>query len=147
MPALYLGGCSCGEIRFEIQSEPALVYACHCTDCQRWSGTAFTMGLLINRASFSLTAGEPTSYPVKLASDNIANGCMCNSCGTRLWRVGRKNTDLFIIRAGTLDQTSWLRPDAHVWTRSAQRWLVLPEYSVIYETQPPGGLEEMMSDS
>jgi hypothetical protein len=144
MPAPYPGGCSCGKVRFQIESEPMLVYACHCTDCQRWSGTAFTMGILINRASFTVLAGEPVPYPVKLAAGTAASGCMCNSCGTRLWRIGRRNTDLLILRAGTLDHTSWLCPDAHVWARSAQRRLTFPEYSVVYETQPEGGWDEII---
>ncbi len=137
-PAPYPGGCSCGEIRYTVDSEPLTVYACHCTACQRSSGTAFTMAMLINRASLSVTKGEPTPYSSQFATGKAATGFMCSSCGTRLWRAGRKNTDLLFVRAGTLDQTSWLRPVAHLWTRSAQPWLALPKDAALYETQPDG---------
>lgn len=138
MPAPYLGGCICGDVRFVVESEPLTIYACHCTHCQRSSGTAFTMSMLIDRAFLSVTRGEPTQYVVQFAAGLPATGLMCGSCGTRLWRAGRKNANLIILRAGTLDQTSWLRPVAHLWTRSAQPWLALPKGSGIYETQPHG---------
>lgn len=134
----YFGGCSCGAVRYAIAHKPLTVYVCHCTNCQRSSGTAFTMSMLIDRASFSVTHGEPVPYAVQLATGKPAAGFMCGTCGVRLWRVGRKNPGLLIVRAGTLDQTFWLRPAAHVWTRSAQPWLVLPQGAGIYATQPDG---------
>jgi len=144
MPAPFLGGCSCGDIRFAITSEPLALYACHCTDCQRSSGTAFTMTMLVDRASFSVEEGEPVQYSARLAVGKMATGFMCGNCSTRLWRVGRKSVNLLALRAGTLDQTSWFRPVAHFWTRSAQPWVTFPKDSVLYETQPLDGWQEVI---
>jgi len=138
MLAPYHGGCLCSAVRFVVEREPLTIYACHCTDCQRSSGSAFTMSMLVERAHFSVAKGEPTPYVVQLAAGKPATGFMCAACHTRLWRVGRTKPDLLILRPGTLDKTSWLEPAAHLWTRSAQPWFVLPEGPRIYETQPTG---------
>jgi len=143
MPAPYAGGCSCGAVRFMVESEPLTVYACHCTDCQRSSGSAFTLSMLLSRAGMTVTQGEPAPYVVHLAKGAPASGFMCGGCGTRLWRVGRTQQHYLVLRAGTLDQTAWIKPVAHVWTRSAQPWLALPDGPGKFELQP-GGWDELI---
>jgi hypothetical protein len=130
------GGCSCGAVRYVVTRAPLAVYACHCTDCQRSSGTAFTLSMLLDRATFEVTQGEAVPYAARMAHGAPASGCMCGDCGTRLWRVARTQQHLMMLRAGTLDKTGWLRPVAHFWTRSAQPWLVLQQGPGRYETQP-----------
>ncbi len=53
------GGCQCGKLRYEITEAPRLVYTCHCTDCQRMTSSAFSMGLVIADRAFRLTAFQP----------------------------------------------------------------------------------------
>src|SRR5215470_3774854 len=53
------GGCQCGKIRYEITEAPQLVYTCHCTDCQRLTSSAFSIGIVVPEAGFRLAAGEP----------------------------------------------------------------------------------------
>ena len=53
------GGCQCTKVRYEITLEPSLVYACHCTDCQHITSSAFSLGVALPEAGFRLTAGEP----------------------------------------------------------------------------------------
>ena len=53
------GSCQCGQIRYEITDVPELVYTCHCTDCQRITSSAFSLGIALPETAFRLTAGEP----------------------------------------------------------------------------------------
>jgi hypothetical protein len=53
------GGCQCGGVRYEISGPPKVVYACHCTECQRQSGAAFAMATVIPKENFRITKGEP----------------------------------------------------------------------------------------
>jgi hypothetical protein len=63
LPAFPLTGeCTCEAVRFAVNAMPLLVYACHCTECQRWSGSAFSMSMPVAADSFGLTRGTPQSY-------------------------------------------------------------------------------------
>ena len=126
-PALPLaGGCPCEAIRFEVTAMPLLLYACHCTECQRWSGSAFSMSMPVASKTFHVTRGEPKPWR------RIGGG----DCGGRLYGERDVRPDIVAIRAGTLDDTSWLRPVAHVYMRSAQPWEQIADTAECFETLP-----------
>jgi hypothetical protein len=133
----YSGGCLCGAVRYRVNSEPETLYACHCTDCQRRVGTAFALSLVVRRDALELTRGETVPYSAKLPDGRQKNGQLCATCSTRLWGESVRNPAFVIVQPGTLDDTSWLRPVAHIWTRSAQPWIRFPEGAALFETQPP----------
>ena len=139
MPAPYTGGCICGEVRYVLNSEPLTLYACHCTDCQRRTGTAFGLSLIAARSAVKVLSGNPPLSVVKMADGRVSQARACPSCGGRLWSEPVKLPDMAIVRPGTLDDTSWLRPVAHIWTRSAQPWFQFPEDVARFEMQPPPG--------
>jgi hypothetical protein len=134
------GGCHCGTLRYTVTQKPLAVYACHCTDCQSLSGSAFGIGVIVPAPAFTLT-GSPRLVQRVLGSGKIGNRWICPDCG--VWICGGSRLDIVspgemrVVRGGTLDDTSWLMPTTHYWTRSAQPWIVFPEDGVtIYETQP-----------
>jgi len=135
------GGCVCGAIRYAISREPFEVYACHCTDCQRITSSAFSIGAVVSNDAFSRTGKEARSVPGGVtAGGRVKARWVCPDCGTWLFgsprpRVGQTGT-IRVVRGGTLDDTSWLRPTAHYWTRSRQPWVVLPDDAAVFETQP-----------
>jgi hypothetical protein len=135
------GGCQCGAVRYEISATPRVVYACHCTECQRQSGSAFGMGLVVNEAQFRLARGTPRRFDHVTESGRRAEAWFCSNCGTRVFGSPREGASgegaMRIVRAGTLDDISWLRPSIHVWTRSAQPWTVIPGDVPRFETRPP----------
>ena len=132
----YTGRCFCEATRFRISAEPLTLYACHCTDCQKRSGSAFGLSLWVPRAAIEVTSGEPALQVLKGADGRSRPGRSCAQCGARLWSEPEKRPTLAIVRAGTLDDTAWLRPVAHVWTRSAQPWFAIPQSVARYATQP-----------
>lgn len=134
--APYAGGCVCGATRYRLAAEPLTLYACHCTDCQKRSGSAFGLSMWVQRSALELTQGELARHDVTLPDGRKGNARTCARCATRLWSEPAKHPELAVLRPGTLDDTSWLEPVAHIWTRSAQPWYAFPEGVARYETQP-----------
>lgn len=130
------GGCHCGTLRYEIGEAPQLVYLCHCTDCQKMTSSAFSIGVVVAEASFRLTAGEPRLVQRTTDSGRVATRWVCPDCGSWVSSAPRPGATVRTIRGGTLDDTSGLKPSAHLWTRSKQPWITLPEGDHKFETQP-----------
>ena len=141
MPAPYHGGCLCGAIRYRLSDEPLTLYACHCTDCQRSSGSAFGLSMIVSRTALDLFQGELQRYAVTMRDGRQKHGTFCGTCATRLWGEPVKFPQVVNIEPGTLDDTSWLRPGCHVWTQHAQPWVKFSHADVVFEQQP--SLEEM----
>jgi hypothetical protein len=135
-PPPYAGRCFCEAVRYRINEEPLTVYACHCTDCQKRSGSAFGLSMWVNRAALEVTHGEAVLQIASGHDDRLRHARVCPQCHTRLWSQPENRPELAVVRPGTLDDTSWLEPVAHLWTRSAQPWVEIPEGAVRYETQP-----------
>ncbi len=129
------GGCHCGAIRYEFSGEPITCYACHCTNCQTQAGSAFSLTMIVSEESLVLIQGEPATYRRAREAGHVEQR-FCGQCGTRLWGTGSRIPDLAFLKPGTLDDTSWVEPVAHFWTRSAQPWVKLGSETAIYETQP-----------
>src|SRR5687767_9414707 len=107
------GGCQCGAIRYEIATMPIAVFACHCTDCQRRSGSAFALNMPVRAAALRIVKGSPKGGHTTTPSGVAGRTWFCGDCGVRIY--GERDTleGRSIVRAGTLDDTSWLRPAAH----------------------------------
>jgi hypothetical protein len=85
MPAPYHGGCLCGAIRYRLTDEPLTLYACHCADCQRESGSSFGLSMILSRTALDLLQGEPQHYAITLPDGRQKHGAFCGACATRLW--------------------------------------------------------------
>ena len=127
MPAPYTGRCYCEAIQFRVNEEPRTVYACHCTDCQKRSGSAFGLSMWVNRSAIEVTKGEITIHKSTGPDGKPRVGMVCGQCGTRMWSEPPKWPELSVMRPGTLDDKSIIRPVAHIFTRSAQPWFQFPE--------------------
>jgi hypothetical protein len=136
------GGCACGRIRYDLVADPLTLYACHCTDCQTETGASFTLSMIVTRDSVVLTTGEPRLRQYTLPDGRERRSYRCSVCDVSLWHMPRRFPDLLNLQPGTLDDTSWLHPVAHIWTRSRQPWIVLPPNVLSYDQQPhdPGAL-------
>ena len=125
-PLPLTGGCLCRAIRYEITALPLIVYACHCTNCQRQSGSAFAMNMPVATDAFRITQGEPTAWRRITPSGAQTESWFCPTCAGRIHGSRPTRPESVTVRAGTLDDTSWLRPVAHFYTTTAQPWLTLP---------------------
>ena len=129
------GGCSCGAIRYEIASFPLLLYTCNCTDCQTTSGSAFALNMPVSSRDFHILKGEPKGWHHASPSGADVTSWFCGDCGARIYGSRQSRPESINIRAGTLDDTTWLIPVGHLFTRSAQPW-VQPANAECHEMQP-----------
>jgi len=129
------GSCQCGAVRYTLEGEPLMTYACHCYNCQKRTGSAFSLGAMYPVAAID-TTGDLASW-ARISDDGLTNTrYSCASCGNVIYGIGEATADLIKLQPGTLDDTSTVMPDAHIWTRSAQAWVRLPEGALAWETQP-----------
>jgi len=135
MPVLQ-GGCQCGTIRYEVDGAPKRLLVCHCTDCQRQSSSAFGMTMVVNEQDFRIKRGEVKIYRSKSEAGRAKLGAFCPECGTRIYHKSEWRKGTVSVKAGTLDDTSWLRPEMHLWTRRKQPWVIIPDGVQAFDEQP-----------
>jgi hypothetical protein len=134
--APYTGRCLCGAVEYRLNEEPVMFYACHCTDCQKRSGSSFGLSMWVKRAALEVTRGDAMLQVLAGADGGPRHQRMCAKCGTRLWSEPARRPELAVLRPGTLDNAKEWVPAAHIWTRSAQPWVTIPEGVARYEKQP-----------
>jgi hypothetical protein len=81
------GGCQCGKIRYEITQQPDLVYACHCTDCQHITSSAFSLGIALPESAFRLTSGELRALQRIPDSGLLNTRFICPDCSCWVYRA------------------------------------------------------------
>ena len=134
MTKSYLGGCQCGRVRYTLTQDPVRLYACHCTECQRQSGSAFSMTMLVNEDGIDVT-GTLKEFVRISDKGNSVKGYFCPECGVRIYGKPGYVEGLLSLKPGTLDNTSWLEPTAALWVKSSQKWIEIPEYMEQLEEQ------------
>lgn len=139
MTAPFTGGCACGAIRFECNAEPMLVAHCHCTDCQKTSGTQGATVVVVPADAFRLTQGTPASYDFTADSGRRVTRQFCATCGTPLFTEAEAMPGAWIIKAAALDDPSWLEPSMHIYTDSAPPWATIPPGATTFPGMPPLG--------
>ena len=143
------GGCACGVVRYRLTSEPMFVHCCHCLNCQRQTGSAFVINLLIEADRVELLSGEPEPVDVPRDDGSSQRIHRCPDCQVAVYsEYGRP--EVRFVRGGTLDEPSSVSPDVHIYTRSKLGWVTLPEsvpaFEVYYDSKalwPAESLERL----
>ena len=126
MSGAWEGGCSCGEVRYRLASEPLFTHCCHCLNCQRQTGSAFVINLLIEADRVELLAGTPVPVEAPRDDGSVQRIFRCPICEVAVYsEYGRP--EVSFVRAGTLDDPSQASPDVHIFTRSKLPWVALPD--------------------
>ena len=123
----YEGACTCGEVRYRMTSRPLFVHCCHCSWCQRETGSAFVLNAMIEAERVELLAGAPEVINTPSNSGRGQKIARCPTCRVALWSnyAGAGDAVRF-VRVGTLLEPDRLPPDIHIFTASKQPWVVLP---------------------
>jgi len=118
------GGCHCGNIGYEAEVDPTTVRVCHCTDCQKLTGTAFRANIASLPGTFKLTRGTPKVYIKTAESGNKRAHGFCPECGTPIYStVPEANPSTYGLRVGGIDQRAqFASPMRQIWCRSALSW-------------------------
>ncbi|HET9322318.1 MAG TPA: GFA family protein [Gaiellaceae bacterium] len=143
------GGCACGAVRYRLTSEPLFTHCCHCLNCQRQTGSAFVINLLIEADRVELLAGDPQPVDVPRDDGSTQRIFRCPTCQVAVYsQYGRP--EVLFVRGGTLDDPSSIAPDVHIYTRSKLSWIRLPDavpaFEVYYDSRalwPAASLERL----
>jgi hypothetical protein len=141
------GGCACGAVRYRLASEPLFTHCCHCLNCQRQTGGAFVVNLLIEADRVELLRGEPAPVDVPRDDGSAQTVFRCPDCQVAVYsRYGHPG--ISFVRGGTLDEPARFPPNVHIFTRSKVAWVALPDETpaveVYYDMQelwPAASLE------
>lgn len=136
MAEVLAGGCLCGAVRYQVEQTMRFQsYACHCTDCQRRSGSAFGIQQSVLAADLKIE-GELLRGEHLQPSGAVAGIFACKKCLTRIYTDNDARPGIVNLRAGTLDSSHHMTPAAHLWVRSKQPWVVIPDDAIVMDTQP-----------
>ena len=121
------GGCGCGLVRYRMTSRPLFVHCCHCTWCQRETGSAFAVNAMIESGRLERISGEAERVVTPSASGKGQVFLRCPRCRIALWSHYAGAGELVsFVRVGTLDEPARLPPDIHIFTSTKLPWVRLP---------------------
>jgi len=149
MPDHLEGGCACGAVRYRLTASPMFVHCCHCLNCQRQTGSAFVINILIEDDNVHRLRGTPVAIEVPRDDGSKQRILRCPTCQIAVWSHYTR-PKLCFVRAGTLDLPSSVKPDVHIYVRSKLPWVALPPsvpaFDVYYDTKalwPPQSLARL----
>lgn len=121
------GGCLCGAARYRVHGTPVRTNVCHCTFCQRRTGSAFGFVAYFKQEDVELTGANLKTYEHRSDESNrwLRIG-FCSTCGTTVTLTVEALPGARGIAGGTFDDPSWLRIERFSWMRSAQPWVIVP---------------------
>lgn len=150
-----MGGCSCGRVRYRLTDTPLIVHACHCRMCQRLSGGAYAVNLVIEAAKITHLTGETLEVVALTPSGHGQVITRCAACHVAVWSEYKIMTavtgaPLRFVRAGALDDPSRVPPDVHIYAETMQPHVspraetpVFPAFYGIKNTWSPASLKRL----
>jgi hypothetical protein len=126
------GGCLCGAIRYLYTGQPGEANYCYCEDCRRITGSAFNIGIRFARANFSLARGEVRRYKKQADSGRTITRAFCPDCGSPLFTESALHPDLVVVKSGTLDDPTIVKPSFAIFGQKKVDWAEAPKGIRIY---------------
>ena len=119
-----VGGCLCGKVRYSANVDPAFIGVCHCRDCQKFTGSAFSVVIGVPKSALSIQ-GKLAAFSKLGDSGKPIERRFCPECGSCIAEEGSALPDIVMIGTGTLDDQSWVKPGMQIYCDSAQPWVHL----------------------
>ncbi len=118
------GGCHCGHVQYEAEVNTDTVIICHCSDCQRMSGSAYRVVVPAKEEDVKFSAQQPKDYIKTSESGNPRVQAFCPECGTHIYATSVDNigSRVLNLRIGSVNQKDRFTPTGQIWCRSAQPW-------------------------
>ncbi len=133
----YAGGCACGAIRYEVVGEPVVMNDCQCRQCQRDSGSGHGSYLTFIGAQVT-RGGAPSSWDFTGDGGTVKRRAFCPDCGTPVYMTFPAAPEVFVVRAGSLDDPGRYKAQMVFWTEAAQAWDHVDPEAVKFARMPPG---------
>ncbi|MEW5009280.1 MAG: GFA family protein [Cycloclasticus sp.] len=131
------GQCLCGSIQYEISEAPIITAACHCSHCQKASGSAYSLNICVAESGFSIHGETQRCYVDQGDSGLAVKRYFCHQCGSPLYTQADAMPGIMIVKAGTLDDTSGFKPAANIWCDSRMAWLTQEQKILDFAKMPP----------
>jgi hypothetical protein len=123
----YDGGCTCRHVRYRMTAKPMIVHCCHCSWCQRETGTAFALNAVIESDQVHLLSGDVVVIDTPSLSGKGQRISRCPKCSVAVWsNYAGAGEAVRFLRVGTLDEPTRCPPDIHIFTATKHAWLTLP---------------------
>ena len=132
------GGCLCGKVQYHHEGAPVMTGVCHCRDCQKQTGTSFSIIQGVALPALQVT-GSPKVFETHGISGGSVQRHFCGDCGSPLYSLVDAMPGVAFLKAGTLDDVSGLAPQVQLWCATAQPWLTLDPALPKFEYNPPRG--------
>lgn len=121
------GRCLCGEVSYELAGDLVATAVCHCAQCQRQSGGAFSVNLVAHESQLTVSGELKTYEETGERGDAVyVRRRFCGSCGSPIVSELAQTAGLVAVKAGTLDDTAEVHPTVEVWCVDRQPWVALP---------------------
>ncbi|MGE0415653.1 MAG: GFA family protein [Acetobacteraceae bacterium] len=130
------GGCLCGKVRYTITADPVFVGICHCTNCQKQSGAAFSVNVGVRAESLDLT-GTLQTYVDHGDSGREVLRRFCPNCGSPVITDAAAYPGIHIVKAGTLDDPGQVRPGRQIFCASKHPWMPILDGIAAFDKAPP----------
>ncbi|KAI8935434.1 hypothetical protein NX059_008011 [Plenodomus lindquistii] len=127
---MVVGGCFCGNVRYEVTGDSEASILCHCLDCRKISGSTYSTNSLFSADGFKVTKGAAKQHTVKADGGNEITSNFCGDCGSTMWREGATFPGKRIVKTGTLDDTSIIdkmKVDAELYAPTRPKWVAAQE--------------------
>ena len=122
------GQCLCGNIQYTFTQSPIACVHCHCTDCQKATGSGFATVFGLAKDNIEIENYESLGqFTLTAESGQSVTRLFCQTCGSPLFTEAQNNPDLIWIKAGSLEHSDWLQPTDSCWTGSATAWAPAPQ--------------------
>jgi len=132
-----VGGCLCGAVRYTATADPAAVALCHCQDCQKQSGAPFSYNVLIETDSLQIEGDLKTYGTTGTGTGLPRERKFCGVCGSPILTTLEEMPGMAAIKAGTLDDPSWLEPELELWVDRRHSWVAASEERGEFATDLP----------
>jgi hypothetical protein len=132
------GGCSCGKLRYSADVEPVFTGLCHCKSCQKITGTSFSVVVAVPAPALTMT-GEAKTYDSTGDTGQGTHSTFCPNCGSPVTGTADIMQGIVMIRAGTMDDQSWLKPGMEIYCDSKMPWVALGGGLQSFPKMPPAG--------
>jgi len=123
----HTGQCLCGDVKYAISADPAMSVVCHCKNCQRQAGSAFSTIWAVPKAAVTFSGTSAKCYEDKTSeSGGVVERYFCGECGSPIYSGLSAQPDMMYIKTGTLDNADDFIPALHLWADSKQPWVDIP---------------------
>lgn len=131
------GACQCGQLTYKLYEKPKVVLACHCTECQKLSTSAFSITAVVKSSDIEFE-GELKSWSRIAESGNTNTAKFCSGCGNRVYHFNPADSDTLKLKLKpvNIEQDNIFEPTAHVWISEKLSWYEIPEGIKSFDKMP-----------